>query len=882
MLKQYIKFADRKVGMFEQGEKVILTLDTELVDVKSMSLTLEIEDDTRNVVASYNADRETIEIDDLGIGWFRIFLKEGEERLADQEYFAFTVTVPLDSRYKGETCFATDVAAEYEPKTLAVTEEIVRATRLQGFDLIRCRANAGKWSNGLVSYHKKVQNGGLKTLTVSMNGYYSMPQIREMDLRDVYREFKSAQEINEINSDIVELVNEPDLMFSHPCLPDALTAYCKMACIGVSDADKKPNVCMPGLAQGRDDIYSDIMMQNGILEYSPIYNFHGYDQLSPLSSYARKVSMAYVPDGENRTSYMTENGKKVWCDENEIAYHDQLIGMCKYAVNMSSAMLSEGVDKWFWFISRPYLESGGGFGSYHAWTHQPYPVTAALSNLTYQLGRGKYAGRLVGAGSKCSAHVFDNGNEAHVAVIRSPENEEITLHVSHATLVDMFGRETEVVGNGSITVIAEDKPKFVRIDGYLDEQDYYKSDYDIIPLKKLQYTKRQRVVLNALWNDQDLTQSMIMQKGYLLCGGRDEHLTLRIYNMNNETVKGRAFVSLEYPGQLGFKIENPDFEIEPYGEARVEIVLEPKEGCMNCSGDVKFGAMLENIGEAVPAVCRYWFKAEDLPVKDCDIVRFKGVADVNNWDITNIDMHGRIDAETDASDESITFHITHVDGYAQWFFPVYTVQNPEILAGTDGIILRKKNSYVTERSNNLTAFILTKDGRAYYSGRSSSVKTSTEWMTITYPWETFGLFSSPEGLNDIRPLVPADIVKVRVGVSGTSSGQIPDFIIKDMGAYYDRLGATLAHPEKVVFEGIEDCEVCENIKERRLTARLPERELSDIRVFIGKRKFDNWSISGNTVEIDVSGLERGEHVIQVSAKSNTDYRYIGTVMFWAK
>jgi hypothetical protein len=882
MLNKYIKYTDRTIGMFEEGEEVSVILDTELIDIKKNILTLEIEDARQNLIASYSFESEELTLGEFGAGWYRLFLKSGEQRLADQEYIAFTVTVPYANRYKGETCFATDVAGEYEPKTMDLSDEIVRATKLQGFELIRCRANACEWGGQMLDYRKKVYEAGIKTISVAMNGYQAMPKIREKDLRDTYKIFKEAQDNNELASDIVEMVNEPDLMFAFPALPDAIAANCKMACIGVSDSQRKPNVCMPGLALGRDDIYSDILMQNGILEYSPIYNFHGYDQLKPLTAYARKVSMAYAPDGEIRTSYMTENGKKVWCDENEIVYHDHLMAMCNYAVNASSDILADGVDKWFWFISRAFLESGGGFGSYHAWTHQPYPVTATLSNLTHQLCRGKYVGKLANIGDKSRGHLFDTDCGHHVAIVSSPLVDEITLHTNRVTVVDIFGKETVIEGDGSVTVLLGEEPKFLRFDGYLDEVDYYKSEYDVIPLCKLQYTKAQRVVLNALWNDQDLTQSMIMQKGYLLRGGKAESLTLRMYNMNDVKVKGKAHISIEYPEQFEFSVEDPYFEIEPFGEARVNFTLIPKEGFMNCAGDIKFGATLEEIGEAVPAVCRYWFKAEDMPVKDCDIVRFMGVADLDNWNITNIDSHGRIDAEVNKEEESITFHVTHVSGYAQWFFPVYTVQNPEALVDTNGIILRKKNSYETGRLNKLTTFILTKDGRAYWSGHSSAAATSTEWRTVTYPWETFGLYSSPEGLNDIRPLIPSEIVKIRVGVSGTSKDAVPDLMIKDFGAYYDRFGATMPHPEKVTFEGIEEGEICDSIKDRRLTACLPECELDDIRVFVGKHKHDKWTVEGKLVNIDVSNFERGEHVIQVSAKSKTDYRYIGVITFYVK
>lgn len=878
-MQKYLMFVDRNIGMFEKTEQIKICINNDVDGIEGKKLSLETVDPFGKAVACHTIEDCTADLGCYPVGWYRVYVMADGERVVDQEYFAFTVTVPYANRYKGESCFATDIAGEYEPRTMRVAEEVVRAAKLQGFELARGRSKTAKWDETSTEYREKLRDGGMKTMSVCMNGYQSMPKIRELDLRDVYNVFKDAPEMNEVKSDIIELVNEPDLMYANPALPDAITAYCKMACIGVADSVSKPYVAMPGLALGRDDIYSDIMMQNGILEYSPIYNFHGYDQLAPLSIYARKVSLSYAPDGEARTSYMTENGKKAWCGDDDVLYDDHMMNMAKYSVTASSEMLSGGLDKWFWFISRAFLESGGGFGSYHAWTHQPYPVTASLANMTYQLGRGLFAGRLASLPEKCSGYLFDNGEGCHVATLWSPESCEVTLKANHVTRIDLFGKEEQIEGDGKVTVEVNEYPCFVRFEGRADEKDYYKTDFDVTPLRTLTYTKAQRVVPNVLWMDQDLSQAMVMQKGYLLKGGKSESLVLRIYNMNGEAVKGKAYIVAEYPDQLDITIDDPCFEIEPWGEARINITLDPKCGCMNCVGDIKFGAVLEGLGEIVGAVCRYWFKAEDMPIADEDIVEFKDYTNVENWDIKNIDSTGYI--ETEVEGEELTFHIFHGEKHAQWVFPVYTVQNPEILDGTDGIVLRKKNSFMTNRDK-LTAFILTKDGRSFWSGHSSGAFTSTDWRTVTYPWETFTLYSSPEGLNDIRPLIPSEIVKVRIGVSGTSKITMPDISIKKFGAYYDRLGTTVPHPEKIRFEGIEEGEKCSDIKSRILVAYLPERELCDVRVFIGKKKAEKWSVDGKIVNIDVSHLERGEHVVQVSAKTATDYRYMEVITFFVE
>ena len=192
--------------------------------------------------------------------------------------------------------------------------------------------------------------------------------------------------------------------------------------------------------------------------------------------------------------------------------------------------------------------------------------------------------------------------------------------------------------------------------------------------------------------------------------------------------------------------------------------------------------------------------------------------------------------------------------------------------------MRKKNSFETSSSNKLTVFLLTRDGRAFWSGHSSAFPTSVDWKNAIFPWETFGLYSSPEGFNDVRPLIPSEIAKIRVGVSGTSSKIIPDFTIKDLGGYHDRFGATNPHPEAIRFEGVAEGDRFANGV--KITAILPDRPLSDIRVFDGSLEIENCKQDGNRIEIDGSKFKRGLHTLQVSGKSETDYRYAGIVNFY--
>ena len=123
---------------------------------------------------------------------------------------------------------------------------------------------------------------------------------------------------------------------------------------------------------------------------------------------------------------------------------------------------------------------------------------------------------------------------------------------------------------------------------------------------------------------------------------------------------------------------------------------------------------------------------------------------------------------------------------------------------------------------------------------------------------------------------------VRVGASGTPKDFIPDTTIKDFGIFYDRANATRVHPNKILFEGVEEGGRYHSAKDLLMLATLPEDVIGDVRVMLGKRKFDKWTMENNTLKIDLSDLGRGEHVIQVSGKTAVNYRYIRFATFYVE
>ena len=111
------------------------------MDASSCASTLETVDAWGARYAEYAIIGEALELGKYPVGWYRIFLKDAAGERIDHAYMAFTVTVPMLERYKGETCFATDVAGEYGDSTMNLADEIIRSVKLQGFELIRGRCN---------------------------------------------------------------------------------------------------------------------------------------------------------------------------------------------------------------------------------------------------------------------------------------------------------------------------------------------------------------------------------------------------------------------------------------------------------------------------------------------------------------------------------------------------------------------------------------------------------------------------------------------------------------------------------------------------------------------------------------------------------------------
>ncbi len=879
-----VGFADRKLGFFETAEEIVLVIKYKDVRAENGNFSLSLTDawgelyKTYEVTAQAGARETLFSLGSFGkAGFYRLHLTLAGKTEDINDYLAIAV---CHAHGQLDGTVAADVAAEYEPRALAVTDELIKSLKLQGFDYIRGRGAPGGFEKAVLQYREKLEKAGIRQTTVNTKDMLSFPKIRELDLRRAYRYFKELKEKDPVDSAMVELQNEAELFFNAPPLPDSLAAYSKAAAIGLHDSEADSLFAMCSTAYCADGFFYDISLQNGILDYSSIYNFHGYGAVENKAVYARKSALAYSPKGHLRPAYMTENGYKVWADENGISHHDQMMEMCRYAVKNSAKMFAEGTDKWFWFIARAFLESGGGFGNAHAWTQQPYPIAVTLSTLTRCLGKGIYRGRLSSLPEKCYGHVFDRGDCRDALILFAAKDEEIKLKIASATLSDMFGKEEILTAdeNGYVTVKCGYDPVLLTFDGRLSETQYYKSAYELQECEKITFSKAQRVVINPIWDDQNLSDGTLLRKGYLVEAGKSQNILFRIYNLNDAPIEGEIFITPEYKEHIEVVCADASFKIEPWGRVEIPVKLHfAADMPMNSAGDVLFGAKLSDGACVSSAVSRYWYLPDDMKIADEDIKLFEDYTDLENWNLENIEQPGRVTAETDPEKGTITICADHGEGYAQWYFPEYFVKNPEIFANSDGIVLRRTHS--CDAKADITVFVCDKDGREYYSGVSSGVRMTADEKTAIFPWDVFMLHTSKEGFNDPRAFDPKNIYMVRVGASGTPKAGIPDMTLWDFGVYHDERNYTAPHPGAIAFGGVENGKHYESAEDLKLTATLPETVIDDIRLTCGKSEYP-FTVEGNLLTADLSGLGRGEYVFHVSGRTAVNYRYTNYVTFY--
>ena len=479
---------------------------------------------------------------------------------------SYVVVPAFSQRIIEDTPFAMDYASTYLVSNTKNVFRVAAAAKISGVTWVRERANWTSYeaSEGKYSYtstknaFNAVKQAGLKNLamlcvapswayknedksTDLMQGGFRTTHLNIYNLcRDMAKEYEGIV-------DGWELWNESDYGFAaEPA--ELFAGWFKSGALGLKDSGAAVTVSYGGYCMWpgqTDNDYMPISLQNDIMTYSDIYNFHAHvaytgsyvDYLAmPAVSYQLEMSRTY--NIQNKPIWVTEAGMQMNVSESDTKTptKTQLRKQCPYIVQSTCLSLSQGVSRHFWFVLSPYIENGGDFGTFSS-DYTPYPTLAAEAVLTGMLGLGKYRGYLKAEEGQ-HALVFWSGTEYVAVCWNESEAEKFSIEsAGDLIMTEMMGGKTTLEAKkGRVTFEISQDPVYISLGSSLPKSfvrvDYNENEAEAIA--NTEFTIGQRVIAVPEFDTRDYESEKA--SGHKIEDGTK--LSIRLTNLNEQSVTG--------------------------------------------------------------------------------------------------------------------------------------------------------------------------------------------------------------------------------------------------------------------------------------------------------------------------------------------------------
>lgn len=820
----------------------------------------------------------TLNFGKFGLGWYMAEVFDGDKSMGT---CSFSVVVPQRNRTKYEdTPFAIDFASDWLVRgDKDNVRDYIKTVKLAGIEWVRERFI---WSDiettkdvyNFEPMDKAIEpfkNAGLKVLDTfhdtpgwarktGRNLPYDLFQIYEMQ-RDFAARYKDTVQAWEI-------WNEQDTIF---CLEpaDLYSSFMKAAAIGVADSGSGAKTIVGGYASSPTaaNPYTDLSLQNGIMNYSDGYNFHAHlsyaasdniSQFKPKNDQRQYIASAY--DNFNQPVWVTEAGMYMPVATGKDPTRDEIMSQAKYLVTSTVQSLASGTDKHFWFILPSYVESGRELGSFYA-SGSPYPCYTAEAFITHVLGKGKYIGVLDNLPDFAEGYMFDSG-KGDVAVVWSEHGDKYTVKSdTPVTVYDIMGSAASFEPvNGEITLDISTYPIYIAFGGKSTASNYFHQEYVMEKNEPHTFTTGDRVVLNTVFGNEEFNAPKL--DGYHISVNDGAELTVEVYNFNDKEVSG----TVQPTAPEGYIISpaSADVTVGAMSMKEITFKIEFNENVeANVTQFLKFDGTFD--GEDIsPSVSRV-FSYKEVSVEN--ITLLEGCNDPSNWDGSNITAGADpVEITKGIAGNSVRFDLKF-NGGDRWFYPFFKIKDPTVFRGTTGICFE---IYAEEDLRNISMnfFAYLNDGRQFYLGHSKGKQIKKGWNQVTVEWNKLELQAGPYGLTDYRPFDTDLITRISVGCNSPYDDVAPYEIAK-LGYYTEEEKDTSM--SEIRISGIDEGAHYKASEPRIFEAVLPDQEYKAISLTLNEKEFEGMQIDANTVTADFSGLERGCYTIQISAQTQYDF-----------
>lgn len=870
----------------ERGEKLSFTV----TDFWSQQIR------TGDIVPRPDSMSVQFDLYDIPIGWYKLVITDSHGSVTQS---SFSVVPNISDRKNYEDSpFAVDYASSYVPG-YDLLKDYTKALKLAGinwgrerYDMTTINVGKGEYENyeGIGKSLEIISDGGLKILDMAppVTPPWSKHAGRQY-VEDLFNMYEPAKFMADTFDDCVsawEWGNEADLRDE---AADVFTAVYKAYAIGVADSENPVLKTFGGFALAPDtQIFMDLCLQNGLMEYSDIYNHHNhvtYDntryflpiKTGQLNSHNEAAS---VYDDENKEIWITEAG--MYCpveSDTGLPSYENLMAQARYAVTSTMQSLSAGTSRHFWFVIPSYVEAGRELGTFYP-DDTPYPVYTAEAVMTYVLGAGKYCGIISQAAGKegLYGYLFDSG-ENDVAVLWSESPEKVQLKTdTPVKITDIMGAERTVSPSGGyVEINTSHYPVYVTFEGRTTVENYYPQQYDTKELEPKTFSKEERIILYQKYPDECRDNP---KSGYNVSVGEDHEITLDVYNFNSEPMKG----TIQIETSEGLKLQQSSFSvnIDAMGKETLKLQLSADAGAqIDVVKYVKATGLFDG-KETSPSIARVVIKDTD-PIGTAGL--FENANNPDGWQLSNIAEGGTVETQKGSMENSVEFSVDFHDTENKWFYPIADVTEEERakLKDADGISFWVYYDDNDETAAKINMFVYFTDGRQYYLGESMYKPLKKGWTQIAVRWSDFVLWSSPLGkATEIRPFDSGLINKVSIGINGNIS-LVPPYTLRDVGWFIKKLDVS-DEDKEIVLSGIEENGIYESNELPDLNITLPENvNLENLRILLNAQEWKEISdFHGNGQTVSLKGLERGYYTLCVASESDMGFIFRKTVRFYVK
>ncbi len=860
------------IGVFEAGDTVEYTLKHN-VSPNSRIISYRLTDMSGRLMVEEklwlkaNSQETVLSLDNLKVGWYRIRFYSGTEEITDQ-YCSAAVVMPYEGRGGGsDSPLCMDLAGQYANFDSAAYNSswsdddraaFSRAMKLAGFGYVRERV--GDRDTGTASYQTiTAQTSSLAEQGLKILNEFSSGGTYEEDLYTTYARAYNNGRAYRGKIYAWEGANEPDAIRTS-LTADMEASVFKASALGILDSNAKAIKISPSMYDYHSTDFMETLMQNGILDYADAINIHSHKgfENKPYLSFPDKIVKTAK---ELATVY--GGGKAVWCteaglscpnDEQADVYDSSQYALAKYAVTSAAESFANGgTDKHFYFLGRYYAGSNESMGIFTK-NNMPYSAYSALANMTYHLENGRIKGVLKNLPDGMHGYVFDRGAD-DVAIIwnEGEEGSYIQLETaSDAKIVDLLGVNEEMTyspQNKMISVKVTDSPVIVEFSEHLSSKNYYTKtypEYGTNGVNVQSVSDAKRIIVRQRWDAPTIENSE-----YVISTGKEYKIYLDVCNLSSSEANVEIIPdisdSLEVTGNKN------SVTVSPRKSEVIEYTVKIKDSYKR-AGDayISFGGVLgeEKISPST-AKCRL-----EADKSACVLSAINSAKDASSW------VEG-IDGTTVISQNG---NGTQIDGVPRdpgnfWCFP-YVRTLIEETKDSEGLYfkLNVPAEYAASGENFLgRVWVRTySDNIGFLYDISDFAAGETEYYI---PWNKFymRLAGTMTGVD------PNDIAEIAIGFNSWDTSRVRMiYTVSDMSVYTYESAENDICPT-IQLSGINNGAVLREKQNLCVSGNIPEG-LYNIKVYLNYAPYEDFSVSGDNLTINLSALNEGAYKLFVTGE----------------